>query len=96
MKKLYFQISKTKNMDPADFNNDPRDEVEQMDVEEEMDVVEETALAVPAVGAELVRPGAFETLVAGVFEKVAMGVLTSVVQAEVKDVMVRYFIHIVI
>lgn len=56
MKKLYFQISKTKNMDPADFNNDPRDEVEQMDVEEEMDVVEETALAVPAVGAELVGP----------------------------------------
>ena len=37
-------------MDPADFDNEPRDEVE------EMDVVEETALAVPAVGAELVGP----------------------------------------
>ena len=87
MKSCTFRYLK---MDPADFNNEPRDEVE------EMDVVEETALAVPAVGAELVEPGAFETLVAGVFEKVAMGVLTSVVQAEVKDVMVRYFIHIVI
>ena len=66
------------------------------EIEDIMDVVEETALAVPAVGAELVGPGAFETLVAGVCEKVAMGVLTSVVQAEVKDVMVRYFFHIII
>ena len=50
----------------------------------------ETAVAVPEGGAEL---GALETLVGGIFERVAVGVLTSVVQAEVKELMVRYFIY---
>ena len=52
---------------------------------EEMEVAEqEGVVAMPEAG-----PGALETLIAGVFEKVAVGVFTSVVQAEVKEVLVR-------
>ena len=72
-------------MDPSDLVGE--EGAEEMDVEE---TVTETAVAVPEAGAEL---GALETLVGGIFERVAVGVLTSVVQAEVKELMVRYFIY---
>ena len=49
-----------------------------------MDVEEEVAVAV----VEPEGPGAVEAMVAGVFEKVAVGVFTAAVQAEVKQLMV--------
>ena len=61
-------------MDPIDL----AEEVEEMDVEEEV--------AVAVVEPE--GPGAVEAMVAGVFEKVAVGVFTAAVQAEVKQLMV--------
>jgi len=67
-------------MDPSDLVGEEGAEL--MDVEEQE---VETAVAV-------VAPGALETLVAGVFEKVAVGVLTSVVQSEVKELMVRFYL----
>ena len=77
-------------MDPSDLVGE--EGAEEMDVEE---TVTETAVAVPepAVGSEVAGLGALETLVAGIFERVAVGVLTSVVQAEVKEVMVRFYIY---
>ena len=69
-------------MDPSDLVGE--EGAEEMDVEE---TGVETAVAVPEAGAEL---GALETLVGGIFERVAVGVLTSVVQAEVKELMVRH------
>ena len=76
-------------MDPSDLVGE--EGAEMMDVEEQE---AETAVAVvaPAVGPELVESGALETLVVGVFEKVAVGVLTSVVQSEVKELMVRFYL----
>ena len=74
------------DMDPSDLvGEEGAEEMETAEQEEE--TVTETAVAVPEAGAE---PGALETLVAGIFERVAVGVLTSVVQAEVKELMVRY------
>ena len=58
---------------------DPRDlagEVEEMDVEEEVAEPREEG------------PGVVEAMVAGVFEKVAVGVFTATVQAEVRQLMV--------
>ena len=58
---------------------DPRDlvgEFEEMDVEEEVAEPREEG------------PGAVEAMVAGVFEKVAVGVFTAAVQAEVRQLMV--------
>jgi len=63
---------------------DPRDLVgEEV---EEMDVGEEVAIAVgePREGG----PGALEAVIAGVVEKVAVGVFTAAVQAEVKEMLV--------
>ena len=76
-------------MDPSDLvGEEGAEEMETAEQEEE--TVAETAVAVPEAGAEL---GALETLVGGIFERVAVGVLTSVVQAEVKEVMVRFYIY---
>ena len=63
-------------MDPSDLVGEG---------EEEMDMEGEVAVAVVEPREE---PGAVETLVAGVFEKVAVGVFTAAVQAEVKQLMV--------
>ena len=74
------------DMDPSDLvGEEGAEEMETAEQEEE--TVTETAVAVPEAGAE---PGALETLVAGIFERVAVGVLTSVVQTEVKELMVRF------
>ena len=73
---------------------DPRDlvgEFEEMDVEEEVaEPREEGPGAVEAMVAEPrdEGPGAVEAMVAGVFEKVAVGVFTAAVQAEVRQLMV--------
>ena len=77
-------------MDPSDLVGE--EGAEEMDVEE---TVTETAVAVPepVVGSEVAEPGALETLVGGIFERVVVGVLTSVVQAEVKEIMVRFYIY---
>ena len=75
-------------MDPSDLVGE--EGAEEMDVEE---TGVETAVAVPEAGVELAEPGALETLVGGIFERVAVGVLTSVVQAEVKEIMVRFYIY---
>ena len=72
-------------MDPSDLVGE--EGAEEMDVEE---TGVETAVAVPVARVELAEPGALETLVACIFEKVAVGVLTSVVQTEVKELMVRF------
>ena len=55
---------------------------------EEMDVEEDVAVAVVEPMLEPEGPGAVEAMVAGVFEKVAVGVFTAAVQAEVKQLMV--------
>ena len=73
------------DMDPSDLVGE--EGAEEMDVEE---TGVETAVAVPVARVELAEPGALETLVACIFEKVAVGVLTSVVQTEVKELMVRF------
>ena len=79
-------------MDPSDLVGE--EGAEEMDVEETgVATVVETAVAVPEAGVELAEPGALETLVGGIFERVAVGVLTSVVQAEVKEIMVRFYIY---
>ena len=63
---------------------DPRDLVgEEV---EEMDVGEEVAVAVGEPREE--GPGALEAVIAGVVEKVAVGVFTAAVQAEVKEMLV--------
>ena len=62
---------------------DPRDLVgEEV---EEMDVGEEVAVAVGEPREE--GPGALEAVIAGVVEKVAVGVFTAAVQAEVKEML---------
>ena len=79
-------------MDPSDLVGE--EGAEEMDVEETgVATAVETAVAVPEAGVELAEPGALETLVGGIFERVAVGVLTSVVQAEVKEIMVRFYIY---
>ena len=79
-------------MDPSDLVGE--EGAEEMDVEETgVETAVETAVAVPEAGVELAEPGALETLVGGIFERVAVGVLTSVVQAEVKEIMVRFYIY---
>ena len=65
---------------------DPRDLVEEV---EEMDVEEEVAVAVVEPRLEPEGPGAVEAMV---FEKVAVGVFTVAVQAEVRQWMVS-FLH---
>ena len=75
-------------MDPSDLVGE--EGAEEMDVEE---TGVATAVAAPEAGVELAEPGALETLVWGIFERVAVGVLTSVVQAEVKEIMVRFYIY---
>ena len=67
---------------------DPRDLAEEV---EEMDVEEDVAVAVVEPMLEPEGPGAVEAMVAGVFEKVAVGVFTAAVQAEVRQWMVSFF-----
>ena len=69
-------------MDPSDLIGE--EGAEEMDIEETA-----VAVPVPAVGSEVGRPRALENLVAGVFEKVAVGVVTAAVQSEVKEWLVR-------
>ena len=54
-----------------------------------MDVEDEVAVAM----VEPEEPGAVVTLVAGVFEKVVVGVFTAAVQAEVKQWMVSVILN---
>ena len=67
-------------MDPRDLVGE---EVGEMDVEDEV--------AVAVVEPE--EPGAVDTLVAGVFEKVAVGVFTATIQAKVKQWIVSVILN---